>query len=454
MIQKLLYNFQIGLESITNNLLRGFLTSLGIIFGVASVIAMMAIGRGAKQEILEQMKVLGSNNIIIKPLVEQKDEELNEDATVKKEQQRFSPGLTLADAESIMEILGGSQVEKVSPEIVLESSVVRGGFRRTTKLVGVDQTFFELTDIPLESGQTFSADQLKNAGAVCVIGSGVKARFFPGESAVGKRIKCGKNWLTVIGVARDRNISKASIKALGIRDYDMDIYIPIKTVLMRFKNRALVSVTEIKKASGMRGMRMGGDRQEDDGPKIQPNYHQLDQIVVQVNDTRYMSSVADVLQRMLERRHNRVVDFEVIIPELLLAQRRKTNEMMNVVLVAIAAISLVVGGIGIMNIMLASVMERIKEIGVRLSLGATKKDITYQFLSEAVSLSLAGGLLGIGLGILLSYIIEGLTDFLTLISPLSIVISFLVSITVGIGFGFFPAYKAANQDPVISLRHE
>lgn len=452
MIQKLLYNFQIGLESISNNLLRGFLTSLGIIFGVASVIAMMAIGRGAKQEILEQMKVLGSNNIIIKPLVEQTEEDLNSDATAKKEQQRFSPGLTLMDAVSIMEVLP-EEVERVSPEIVLESSVLRGGFRRSTKLVGVDRAFFELADIPLEGGNSFSKDQLENAASVCIIGSGVKSRFFPGESAVGKQIKCGKNWLTVIGVARDRNISETSIKALGIRDYDMDIYIPIKTVLMRFKNRSLVSVTDIKKASGMRGMGPGND-EEDDTPKVKPNYHQLDQIVVQVNDATHMSAVADVLKRMLERRHNRVIDFEVIIPELLLAQRRKTNEMMNVVLVAIAAISLVVGGIGIMNIMLASVMERIKEIGVRLSLGATKKDITYQFLSEAVGLSLAGGILGILLGVSLSYIIEGLTEFLTLISPASIIVSFLVSISVGIVFGFFPAYKAANQDPVVSLRHE
>ena len=267
MIQKLIYNFQIGLESITNNLLRGFLTSLGIIFGVASVIAMMAIGRGAKQEILEQMKVLGSNNIIIKPLVEQKEEELNEDATAQVEQKRFSPGLTLLDAKSILEILPG-EVEKVSPEIVLESSVLRSGFRRSTKLVGVDRTFFELAEVPLETGNYFTTEQLENAGSVCIIGSGIKARFFPGESAIGKSIKCGKSWLTVVGVARERNISKASIKALGIRDYDMDIYIPIKTVLMRFKNRSLVTPSDIKRASGK--SRGRSKNKDSDQPKATP----------------------------------------------------------------------------------------------------------------------------------------------------------------------------------------
>lgn len=442
MLQKLAYNFQIGLESISQNRLRGILTSLGIIFGVASVIAMLAIGRGAQEEILEQMKILGANNIIIKPIIDQDDENDEEEENKKVV---YSPGLTLADGDAIMELI--PNVEKMTPEVVIETNFLRPGLRKTGKVVGVDNSFFDMSGFTLENGSVFSPIHMETASSVCVIGNGVKARFFPGVNPIGKQIKCGKVWLTVIGVANERNISEKNIKSLGIRDYNMDIYVPVKTVLLRFKNRNRITEKDLDR----------GGRDEDENEVVDPtakNYHQLDKLTITLKNSEQVFEVAEVLGRMLLRRHNQVQDFEVIVPEQLLAQEQRTKKIFNLVLTSIASISLLVGGIGIMNIMLASVMERIKEIGVRLSLGATKTDIITQFLSEAISLSVFGGIVGILTGVLFSVLIESETGIKTIVTPYSVILSFFVSFSIGVLFGFFPARKAAGQDPVVSLRYE
>ena len=446
-MQKLSYNIRMALDALLQRPVRSILTSLGIIFGVAAVIAMMAIGKGAQAEIVEQMKILGSNNIIVEPVVEQKEEEVTEESGQEDNNSRYSPGLMLSDAESILEVIPG--VVSVSPEIVMETTFLRSGKKRSGKLIGVTSTFFENQGFDLAVGKTFTADQIENSAPVCVIGYDIKTKFFSQESPVGKRIKVGKVWLTVVGVASERRFSQSSMRELGIRDYDMDIYTPVSTVLLRYKNRARVSPADLREAAISR--RDDGDSGE---KPVAKNYHQIDRLVVSVEDGMDMFRVAEVIRRMLERRHNMVVDTEVIIPEELLAQKQRTTSIFNGVLISIACISLLTGGIGILNIMLASVMERIKEIGVRLSLGATKRDIVTQFLSESVALSIAGGLLGIILGIFLSLSIEKLSNVQTIISGLSIFVSFFVAASVGIFFGFFPALKASKQDPVVSLRHE
>ncbi|MEM0996537.1 MAG: ABC transporter permease [Bacteroidota bacterium] len=446
-MQKLTYNIRMALDSLLQRPARSVLTSLGIIFGVAAVIAMMAIGKGAEAEIVEQMRILGANNIIIEPIVEQSEQEVTDDQEEEGEGNRFSPGLTVFDAGSIQEIIPG--VVSVSPEIVLESTFLRSGKKRSGKLIGVTRDFFRSTKLELERGKLFDGLHERNAERVCIIGYDVRSKFFTQESPIGKRIKVGKVWLTVIGVAAERKFSKASIRELGIRDYDQDIYVPLNTVLLRYKNRARVSPSDLRTAA------MNRDDDEDGGPpRLRPNYHQIDRLVVAVEDGMDMFKVAEIVRRMLERRHNGVVDTEVVIPEELLAQKQRTTEIFNNVLISIAAISLLIGGIGIMNIMLASVMERIKEIGIRLSLGATKRDIVIQFLGEAVALSVAGGILGILVGVGLSLGIEYWSEVQTIISGLSIGISFFVAASIGVFFGFFPARKAARQDPVVSLRHE
>src|SRR5256884_131105 len=343
-----IFTFRTAVEALQHNKLRAFLTSLGILFGVASVIAMLAIGKGAEREILEQL------------------------------------GLPVA-----------------------------------------------------------------------IIGLGVRSRFFTTEDPIGKPLKVGSNWVTVIGVLADRRVSTQTTQKLGIRDVSMDVYVPARTLLLRFRNRAQLTQRDIETAarsftfvSADSAPESEADRQE------RLNRNQLDRIIVRVSDSKLVPSVASVVQRMLARRHNSVVDFEITVPELLLKQEQRTKTIFNVVLGAIASISLVVGGIGIMNIMLASVLERIREIGVRRAVGATRRDILLQFLSEAVLISVAGGVAGILVGGGLSAAIQRFAGIQTIVSYLSVVVAFGVSFTVGLAFGIMPAHRAARQDPVVCLRYE
>jgi putative ABC transport system permease protein len=436
-------------EAVGHNKLRAGLTSLGILFGVASVIAMLAIGNGAEQEILEQMRLLGANNIVVTPLVEQKEGKVDKDD--KKESKRFTPGLTYQDAASIADVI--PDVGATSSEVVTNTVITREGRHRSGKIVGVDSTYFRLMNLRLAQGAYFARPHYDAASPVAIIGQGVKSRFFTTEEPIGRAVKVGNQWLTVVGVLEDRKVSAETAQRLGIRDANMDVYVPLPTMLLRYRNRAEVTQQEMELAA--RGDRGEADSSETDAERAEKrNYHQLDKIVVQVDRSVVVPQVADVMRRLLTRRHNEVVDFEITVPELLLKQEQRTKTIFNVVLGAIASISLVVGGIGIMNIMLASILERIKEIGVRRAVGATQRDVLAQFLSEAVMISLAGGLAGILTGAILSSIIEHAAKIHTIVSPLSVVVAFGVSVAVGLLFGIVPAWRAARQDPVVCLRYE
>ena len=445
------FSMRTAVEAVQHNKLRAALTSLGILFGVASVIAMLAIGKGAEREILEQMRLLGSNNIMITPLVEQ--HEGPADDQPEKKVTKFSPGLTYADAQAIARVVPG--VEVTSAEVVLNTSLTREGRRRSGKVVGVDTTYFRLTNLALVAGAGFTPPQVDWGLPVAIIGHGVRTRFFTTEDPVGRPLKVGETWVTVVGVLQDRRLTQQTAQRLGIRDANMDVYVPVRTVLVRFRNRAQITQRDIEQASREVTVTTNDEAQESEQQREErTNRNQLDRIIVRVTESRYMSSVADVLQRMLARRHNTVVDFEITVPELLLRQEQRTKTIFNVVLGAIASISLVVGGIGIMNIMLASVLERIREIGVRRAMGATQKDILFQFLSEAVLISVAGGVAGILAGAGISMGIERFAGITTIVSSLSVFVAFGVSFTVGIAFGIVPAYRAARQDPVDCLRYE
>ena len=437
MFQKILYNFDIAIEAIRRNKLRAFLTSLGIIFGVGSVIAMLAIGTGAQQEVLAQMQLLGTNNVIIQPVIEQSEGLIDEEAGTE-ESKRFSPGLTLEDLRSIQKVL--PEIEFISPEILYETSFLRNARMRTGKLVGVNGDYFNINNFDIVDGTNFSDIQIESSSPVCIIGYDVRSKFFPGQNPIGKKIKVGHLWLTVIGVLKKRELSTESIESLGIRNYNLDVFTPATTVLLRFRNRALLTKQDLGNGSSNNS----GDQ----------NYNQLDKLIIRVSDTKYSVSIAEVLSRMLKRRHNDVVDFEIIVPEQLLQQEQRTKRIFNIVLSSIASISLLVGGIGIMNIMLASVVERYREIGVRMAVGAQKKDIELQFLTEALTISITGGILGIMLGMVFSYAIEATADIAAVVTPSSIFISFGVALLIGVVFGFFPAKRAAQQDPVHALRHE
>jgi putative ABC transport system permease protein len=447
----ILFSLRTAIEAVGHNTLRASLTSLGILFGVASVIAMLAIGKGAEQEILEQMKLLGSNNVVITPLIEQKEEKAKDEGT--KEPRKFSPGLTRQDVQAILDVV--PNVRTASGEIVLQTLVTREGRRRSGKVVGVDTTYFDLLNLSVAEGKRFAPMQVADGLPVAIIGHGVKTRFFTTEEPIGKPIKVGAVWLTVIGVLEDRKLSDQTAQKLGIRDANMDVYVPLSTMLLRYRNRAQVTERDVQQASREFNDDPNATANEDAEQRAErTNYHQLDRVIVRVDDANKVTGVADVVRRMLTRRHNAVVDFEISVPELLLKQEQNTKRLFNVVLAAIAAISLIVGGIGIMNIMLASILERIREIGVRRAVGASQKDILAQFLSEAVLISLAGGVAGILVGGGLSLGIERIAKINTIVSFFSVFIAFGVSITVGVVFGFVPAWRAAKQDPVVCLRYE
>jgi putative ABC transport system permease protein len=451
---RLLANLYIAIDAVIANKVRSLLTALGIIFGVAAVIAMLAIGNGAQQEILDQIKLVGVNNIVIKPIIEQKEEKVEEDVG-KKDKKKFSPGLTVRDVKSIQNIIPG--LTKISPEIIFETNVIRKGYRRSAKLVGVEPSYFEIYNFEMQEGTMFNEDQLKIGASVCIIGQSIKARFFPTENPIGKNIKVGPHWLTIIGVLRERLVSENSISKLGIRDFNMDVYAPLQTVLIRYKNRDMITAAELRmEAMRSRGMVNNPTNNNESTSEAleKKNYHQLDRLVIQVNETYLLQPSADILQRLLQRRHFDVVDYEIEIPELLLKQQQRTNDIFNYVLGAIAGISLLVGGIGIMNIMLASVLERIKEIGLRLSIGAKKSDVVQQFLFEAVMISVSGGIIGVILGVSMAFIVSEFAGIPTIITFTSILLSFGVAATVGLIFGIAPARKAASQDPITSLRYE
>ena len=450
LIEKLKSNFSEALRVILTNKIRTFLTALGIIFGVAAVITMLAIGNGAEKEILSQLELVGVNNIVITPIIDDKEDSDTEEDDGANESKRFSKGLDLLDVESIQKNI--PTVSKISPEIILETYVTSKGRQSSVKLIGVSPDFFYTSNINIESGKNFSNIQLKNAFPVCIVGKKIEKKLFTGESALGKKIKVKDVWLQVIGVIEEKLISESAQENLGIRDLNLDVYIPIKTFLVRFKDRKIISDKPIDFESG--GMYIMGNN---NGPKKRiprGNYHQIDKLTVQVSSSEKLNSTANLLSRMLKRRHNDVLDFEISIPIQLLKQQQKTKQIFNIVLSIIAGISLLIGGIGIMNIMLASVLERTKEIGIIRAIGATQQDVILQFLSESVLISIGGGIIGIFLGIISSYIIEIATGIETILSISSITLSFFVATAIGLIFGIAPAKSAANKRPIEAIRYD
>lgn len=429
-----IHDVYIAVEAIFAHKVKSFLTALGIIFGVAAVISMLAIGNGAQAEIMEQIKMVGVNNIIISPSQVSESDESDDTSDAEQSSSSFSPGLSLDDANSLKETL--PTVNAVCPIISLKYSTMRKGRSKSVNLEGTTNDYFKLFNIELLEGRLFNDYHTSSGAPVCIIGYSVKQKFFNQEDPVGQRIRCGGVWLDVIGVVEKQNFNTSSDDALAISSTDNKIFIPVKTILMRYNDRTRIHAS------------MLSTNEKDKGK----TKHQLDKIIVQVDETENLTSTSDIVSRMILRRHNLIPDFEVSIPELLLKQQQRTKNIFNVVLGAIAGISLIVGGIGIMNIMLASVMERIREIGTRQAIGASRKDIVIQFLAESTLISLSGGIVGIILGIALSEIISSAFDIKTIVSFASVCIAFGVSVIIGITFGYLPAKNAAEKDPVESLR--
>ncbi len=407
----------LSLVGLTSHKLRTLLTMLGIIFGVAAVIAMLSIGEGAKQESLEQIRQMGISNIIVQHW--DKSEEGFEEAI--NSDRNLSQGLTREDAEAIERIC--PLAEFVTPQREFKSKVLAGSNTFNTMVVGTTPAYLTVLSARLGSGVFFNEEDLDETRRVCVLGSDAKRALFFFQDPIGKRVKIRNQWFTVIGVLEDKGAAGGKIGGvLEVRNTDEDIYVPLTTVLRRFQ--------------------FASDEAE------------LTQVTVKVADSESLSEAATVIRSIINRRHRGVEDFKIAIPEELMRQSQKTQQIFNVVMGCIAGISLLVGGIGIMNIMLASVLERTREIGIRRALGARRKDILSQFLVESLMVSLLGGTLGVILGYAIPEIITLYAGWRTIVQPWTIALAFGVSAAVGIGFGIYPARQAAMLNPIDALRYE
>lgn len=406
----------LSLIGLLSHKLRTLLTMLGIIFGVAAVIAMLSIGEGAKQESLEQIRQMGISNIIVQHWDKEEDQEDSADADQNKSQ-----GLTWDDARSIKRICLLAEYVTPQRELKIKSQAHGNTFR--TMAVGTTADYLTVLNAQMGSGVYFSQEDLRESKRVCVLGADAKRALFFFDDPLGGRVKIRNQWFTVIGVLADKGAAGGKIGGvLEVRNTDEDIYIPLTTMLSRFH--------------------------------WEPGDAELSQITVKISDSKQLQEAAAIVRTIINRRHRGVEDFKIAIPEELLRQSQKTQQIFNIVMGCIAGISLVVGGIGIMNIMLASVLERTREIGIRRALGARRHDILSQFLVESLLVSLFGGLIGVILGYAVPEIITLYAGWRTIVQPWTIALAFGVSASVGIGFGIYPARQAALLNPIDALRYE
>jgi putative ABC transport system permease protein len=404
---------RIGLREIAQHKLRSALTMLGVIFGVAAVISTSAIGAGARAELDRQLEELGANTIrAVK--VELKGGE-------RQAALRLSPwGLTRADASALAQAIPG--VIHAAPLKKFDAQLASDGRTIPAEIVGTDSSLDDIVGYRLDAGRFLAETDVEEARPVCVIGDAVRLRAFPLSDPVGQRLLIDGIPFTVVGqlAPRVRRGSGAVVESLEI---DRVVFIPI--------------------SSGIRRVARTDPRAED-----------LDQIILKASSSETLRESAALAERVLLRRHNGAGDFKVIVPEELVRQQQKTKDILSSVLLFIAAISLLVGGIGIMNIMLASVTQRTREIGIRRALGATRDDILGQFLTETVIVSLCGGVAGIAVGFGLAEGIARFAGWTTIVPLEAVAVSVSVAAGVGFLFGFYPSLKAAQLDPIEALRVE
>ncbi len=407
-------NVNIALLSLIDQKFRSVLTMLGIIFGTASVIIMVSIGEGAKRTAIAKYQDLGIRNIIIR------DKDLA-DKELEEVRMKFSPGLSLHDAEVVAEIVPG--VVDVACQAEADVEAHYGDKTAKGTIIGVTPSISGILNYSVGRGAFIQKNHYDEMMKVCILGASLAKVLFGYENPVGKSVKLGDQWFEVIGVMNSKALFTETIGELAARDLNNDIYIPLST----FNNRI---TRENTLAS------------------------EINQFTVRLNSSERLIESAAVIRSILNRHHYNNDDFSIIIPYELLKQEEKERRRYNFLLASIAAISLIVGGIGIMNIMLASVVERTREIGIRRALGGRRNDILSQFITEAVIMSLAGGLIGVILGILLSLTLSLSPEISTSIKFYSLFIAFAFSLIVGITFGYLPAKKAANLEPIESIRHE
>jgi putative ABC transport system permease protein len=415
---------RIGLKSIRLHMLRSALTVVSIVLGVASVIVMLAVGEGARYHAIQQIKGMGASNIIVrsaKPL---------EDPKQRQQEGILTYGLTYRDLERIRETV--PTIVSVTPMREFRKDVRVFDRHFEGRVVSVMPNYLETNGLKIAQGRFISDLDNETFAYVVVLGGESAEILFPVENPVGKSVRVGENhYYRVIGVMEKRSASAGIGGSLTAQDYNRDVYIPFNTDRVRF-------------GSTLFYVKAGTYQME----KLD-----ISQITIAVDSMDHVRKTAIIIQCLLDQFHSQK-DVSVTVPLDLLQKAEETQRLFTLVLGAIASISLIVGGIGIMNIMLATVTERTREIGIRRALGAKRRDIASQFLAESMLLSSTGGLIGIGLGVLLSVLVAKKSGMPTIIQPWSPILAFTVSVAVGLIFGTYPARRAAFMDPIEALRHE
>jgi len=407
-------NISLAALGLIDHKVRSFLTMLGIIFGTASVIAMVSIGEGAKKQAIAKYQDLGISNIIVR------DKDLTE-KELEEVRMKFSQGLSFKDADVIQKIVPG--VEDIAPQAEKKMDAKVGDKASKATVIGITPSILKILNYLVEKGVFINQDHYDRQLKVCILGANISRELFSYDNPVGQSVKLDDQWFEVVGVMQTKALFTETVGELAARDLNNDIYIPLSTFNSRISKENRFS-SEIK------------------------------QLTVKLNNSERLVESAAVIRSILNRHHFNNNDFSIIVPYELLKQEERERRIYNLLLASIAAISLIVGGIGIMNIMLASVLERTNEIGIRRAIGGRKVDIMNQFVTEAVVLSITGGIIGVILGITISLVISFVTDVKTSLTLYSIVIAFGFSVLVGITFGYLPAKQAANLKPIESIRHE
>jgi putative ABC transport system permease protein len=405
-----------GMQNLLLHGMRSLLTMLGMIFGVAAVVAMLSIGAGARQKVMALIEQMGVRNLIVEA------RETTEWQAHQK-MRKISPGLTLQDyrviGDDVQGIVASTPRKRMTP-----SKMIPKPQQDMPVIYGVNPDYREIAGLQLVSGRFFAESDEGHGAPVCVLGASAKWSLFGSANAIGEFVKANEQWFRVIGVVSPQLSSDTAVAGLPAVDVNNALYIPLQSAFQRLED----SYSDVR--------------------------DEIDGIYLQLGDASSIPEAAQVVRAILETSHHGADDFSIIVPAELLAQQRRTEQLFNTVMVAIASISLLVGGIGIMNIMLASILERTREIGLRRAVGARRSDIVRQFVVEATMISFAGGTIGVVLGFIISRSIAWFAGWSTIVTFSSISLAFLVSISVGLVFGIYPATKAAGLDPVEAIRYE
>ncbi|HEX2252684.1 MAG TPA: ABC transporter permease [Thermoanaerobaculia bacterium] len=402
-----------ALDNLRVHKLRSSLTMLGMVFGVGAVIAMLAIGAGAERQALEMIESLGLRNVLVRAKTFKEDE--------LREIREKSPGVAFRDIAAIEEGVPG--VELAAPRARIEPyKVISAEGKSDADVFGVSHHHAQLSGLTVAEGRFLDPLDERQHAQVAVIGGQVRRDLFGFGPAVGQDIKVDQVWLQVVGVLDEGGTTAASFQGVALGSPSREIYVPVTTALRKFENDPLESP--------------------------------LTEIVVRLGPETRAGTAAGLIRGLLDRLHAGAEDFELVVPEALLAQSQRTQRLFNLVMGCIAGISLLVGGIGIMNIMLASVLERTREIGTRRAVGARRKDVRFQFIVESFAISLLGGLAGVVMGVAIARGVAAWAGWETVVTLSSILLASGVAMAVGLASGIYPAVRAARLDPIEALRHE